>query len=49
MDFINHGQFAVFINGSYGVSVVFLAGISVLTFLRYRRATARLAAAGAKE
>jgi heme exporter protein CcmD len=49
MGFINQGPFAVFINGSYGVSVVFLAGVSILTFLRYRRATKRLAAAGARE
>jgi heme exporter protein CcmD len=49
MGFFNDGPFAVFINGSYGVSVVFLIGVSVLTFLRYQRATKRLAAAGARE
>jgi hypothetical protein len=37
-------NFAPFINGSYGVSVVFLIGIGVLTFVRYRRAVKRLAA-----
>jgi len=36
---------APFIDGSYGVTVVFLAGIGILTYLRYRRASKRLAAA----
>jgi len=45
MNLINTSQFAPFINGSYGVSVVFLLGISVLTFARYRRAIKRLSAA----
>ncbi len=36
---------APFINGSYAVTVVFLIGIGVLTFARYRRAAKRLAAA----
>ncbi len=35
---------APFIDGSYGVTVVFLLGIGVLTFARYRRAAARLRA-----
>ncbi len=35
---------APFIDGSYGVTVVFLIGIGVLTFARYRRAVRRLAA-----
>lgn len=38
-------NFAPFINGSYGVAVVFLLGIGALTFTRYRRAQKRLAAA----
>ncbi len=33
-----------FINGSYGITVLFLAGIGVLTFARYRRAAKRLRA-----
>jgi heme exporter protein CcmD len=37
-------NFAPFIDGSYGVSVVFLLGISWLTLSRYRRARKRLAA-----
>jgi heme exporter protein CcmD len=37
-------SFAPFIDGSYGVSVVFLVGVSWLTLARYRRARARLAA-----
>ncbi len=37
-------NFAPFINGSYGVTVVFLLGIGILTFARYRRAAARLRA-----
>jgi hypothetical protein len=36
---------APFINGSYAVTVIFLIGIAVLTFTRYRRAAKRLAAA----
>ena len=35
---------APFIDGSYAVTVIFLAGIGVLTFARYRRAAKRLAA-----
>jgi hypothetical protein len=35
---------APFIDGSYGVAVVFLVGIGALTYLRYRRAVRRLAA-----
>ena len=35
---------APFIDGSYAVTVVFLIGIGVLTFARYRRAARRLAA-----
>ena len=35
---------APFINGSYGITVVFLLGIGVLTFLRYRLAAKRLRA-----
>ncbi len=35
---------APFIDGSYGITVLFLAGISVLTFARYRRALRRLRA-----
>jgi heme exporter protein CcmD len=38
---------APFINGSYGITVVFLLGIGVLTFARYRRAAKRLRAAEA--
>jgi hypothetical protein len=37
-------NFAPFIDGSYGVSVVFLIAIGVLTYGRYRRAVKRLAA-----
>ncbi len=37
-------SFALFINGSYGVTVVFLLGIGVLSFARYRRAAKRLKA-----
>jgi hypothetical protein len=33
-----------FIDGAYGVTVVFLLGIGWLTFARYRRAAARLRA-----
>ncbi len=47
MSLINASQFAPFINGSYGMSVVFLVGIAVLTFTRYRRAAKRLATAEA--
>jgi heme exporter protein CcmD len=36
--------YAPFINGSYGVTLVFLIGIGALTYLRYRRAAKRLAA-----
>ncbi len=35
---------APYINGSYGVSVLFLLAISATTYLRYRRAKRRLAA-----
>ncbi len=35
---------APFIDGSYGLTVLFLAGIGVLTFSRYRRAVRRLRA-----
>lgn len=37
-------KFAGFIDGSYIVTTVFLIGISVLTFNRYRSAIKRLAA-----
>jgi heme exporter protein CcmD len=37
-------NFAPFINGSYGVTVVFLISVAALTFTRYRRAAKRLAA-----
>jgi heme exporter protein CcmD len=37
-------NFAPFINGSYGVTIVFLIGIAALTFARYRSAAKRLAA-----
>jgi heme exporter protein CcmD len=47
MTLFNVSQFAPFINASYGISVVFLFGIAILTFTRYRRATKRLAAAEA--
>ena len=33
---------APFIDGSYGVAVLFLLGIGVATFARYRRAARRL-------
>jgi hypothetical protein len=35
---------APFIDGSYGITTLFLIGISVLTFTRYRRAVRRLRA-----
>lgn len=35
---------APFIDGSYGITSVFLIGIGLLTYLRYRRATKRLRA-----
>jgi hypothetical protein len=35
-------NFAPFIDGSYGVTVVFLMGIAGLTFGRYRNAVKRL-------
>jgi heme exporter protein CcmD len=35
---------APFIDGSYGITVLFLAGIGALTFTRYRRAVRRLRA-----
>jgi heme exporter protein CcmD len=35
---------APFIDGSYGITVLFLAGVGVLTFTRYRRAVRRLRA-----
>jgi hypothetical protein len=38
-------NFAPFIDGSYGVTIIFLLGIGVLTFARYRRAAKRLAQA----
>jgi hypothetical protein len=37
-------SFAPFIDGSYGVTVAFLIGIGVFTFIRYKRAAKRLAA-----
>jgi heme exporter protein CcmD len=37
-------NFAPFIDGSYGVTVVFLIGIAGLTFARYRNAVKRLKA-----
>jgi len=37
-------NFAPFIDGSYGVTVVFLLGIGVLTYARYRTAVKRLKA-----
>lgn len=36
---------APFIDGSYGIAVIFLAGISMLTLARYTRAQKRLRAA----
>jgi hypothetical protein len=47
VNLVNSSQFAAFINGSYGVSVVFLIAVCALTFGRYRRAARRLAAAEA--
>ncbi len=41
-------SFAPFINGSYGVAVLFLIGIGALTFRRYRLAAKRLNAADAR-
>jgi hypothetical protein len=38
-------SFAPFINGSYGVTTIFLIGIGLLTFRRYQRAARRLKAA----
>jgi len=43
MTFFNASQFAPFINGSYGISVLFLIAVSFLTLTRYRTATKRLA------
>jgi heme exporter protein CcmD len=37
-------DYAPFINGSYGVSVIFLFGIGIATYLRYQRALKRLKA-----
>ncbi len=37
-------NFAPFINGSYGVTVIFLIGIGALTYRRYKTAAKRLAA-----
>jgi hypothetical protein len=37
-------NFAPFIDGSYGVTTLFLIGIGVLTFRRYQRAAKRLKA-----
>jgi heme exporter protein CcmD len=37
-------KFAPFIDGSYGVTVVFLVAVFGLTVIRYRRAARRLAA-----
>jgi hypothetical protein len=37
-------SFAPFIDGSYGVTIVFLIGIGLLTFRRYQRAAKRLQA-----
>ncbi|MBU6448107.1 MAG: heme exporter protein CcmD [Rhodospirillales bacterium] len=34
-----------FVNGAYGATVLFLLGAAWLTFMRYRRARARLAQA----
>ena len=39
---------APFIDGAYGVTVVFLLGIGVTTFLRYRGAEKRLKAVDAR-
>ncbi len=38
-------NFAPFIDGSYGVTVIFLIAIAATTFARYRRATKHLAQA----
>ena len=35
---------APFIDGSYGITIVFLIGIGLLTYVRYRRAAKRLRA-----
>ncbi len=35
-------SFAPFINGSYGIALIFLIGIGALTFRRYQRAVKRL-------
>ncbi len=37
-------KFAAFIDGSYAITIIFLIGITVLTFNRYRSAIKRLAA-----
>ncbi len=42
-------NFAPFINGSYGVTLVFLLGLGGLTFARYRRAVRRLRAVETRE
>jgi len=41
-------NFAPFIDGSYGVTVLFLIGIGALTFRRYRLAAKRLKAVDAR-
>ncbi len=37
-------DYAGFINGSYGTTVLFLLGICIFTFARYQRARKRLKA-----
>jgi hypothetical protein len=39
---------APFINGAYAVTLIFLASVTLLTFLRYRRAAKRLKAIDAR-
>ncbi len=37
-------SFAPFIDGSYGIAMLYLVGIGALTYRRYRRAAKRLQA-----
>ena len=42
-------NFAPFIDGSYGVAVIFLIGIGALTYRRYRLAAKRLKSVDARQ
>ncbi len=41
-------SFAPFIDGSYGITVMFLIGIGALTYRRYKRAAKRLKSVDAR-